>query len=108
MTGYLMTARHNVGEEVAETFNMITGFTRVPEMESLLVAPFTLRDQILHRIRAEMDNQAKGKPAAIKAKLNNRYSYHQVKQACEDKGYSFEEEENEEDGTIRLVARKWV
>tara|TARA_R110002072_G_scaffold67163_3_gene165120 strand:- start:140596 stop:142854 length:2259 start_codon:yes stop_codon:yes gene_type:complete len=67
----IMTARHDVGEEVAETFNMITGFTRVPEMESLMVAPFTLRDQILHRVRAEIDNQAKGKPAAIKAKLNN-------------------------------------
>jgi polyphosphate kinase len=67
----VMTARHDVGEEVAETFNMITGFTRVPEMELLLVAPFKLRDQILHRIRVEMDNQAKGKPAAIKAKLNN-------------------------------------
>ena len=27
--------------------------------------------------------------------------------ACEDKGYALEEEENEEDGSIRLVVRKW-
>jgi hypothetical protein len=31
-----------------------------------------------------------------------------TKQACEDKGYSVEEELNEEDGSIRLVVRKWV
>jgi len=44
----------------------------------------------------------------FKNKLNHRYSYHRVVQACEDKGYSFEEEVNEEDGSIKLVARKWV
>jgi hypothetical protein len=41
-------------------------------------------------------------------KLSQRYQYHNVKQACEDKGYAVEEEVNEEDGSIRLVVRKWV
>ncbi|MBL9077014.1 MAG: polyphosphate kinase 1 [Planctomycetes bacterium] len=67
----LLTARADVGEEVAETFNMITGYTRVPQMEHLLVAPFTLRDKVLQLIRAEIDNKRAGKPAAIRAKLNN-------------------------------------
>lgn len=67
----MLTAREDVGEEVAETFNMITGYTRVPDMESLLVAPFKLRDEILKRIRREISNQKAGKPAAIKAKINN-------------------------------------
>ena len=40
--------------------------------------------------------------------LNQRYQYHNVKQACEEKGYAVEEELNEEDGSIRLVVRKWV
>jgi hypothetical protein len=40
--------------------------------------------------------------------LGQRYQYHNVKQACEDKGYAVEEEVNEEDGSIRLVVRKWV
>ena len=40
--------------------------------------------------------------------LSQRYQYHNVKQACEEKGYSLEEEVNEEDGSIRLVVRKWV
>ncbi len=66
-----ITARHDVGEEVAETFNMITGFTRAPQMEHLLVAPFNLRDQIIERIQKEIANKTRGKPATIKAKLNN-------------------------------------
>jgi polyphosphate kinase len=67
----LLTARADVGEEVAETFNMITGYTRVPLMEHLLVAPFTLRDKVLQLIKNEIDNRKAGKPASIRAKLNN-------------------------------------
>jgi hypothetical protein len=44
----------------------------------------------------------------FKNKLSQRYQYHNVKQACEAKGYAVEEEVNEEDGSIRLVVRKWV
>ncbi|HEX2685668.1 MAG TPA: DUF1257 domain-containing protein [Kofleriaceae bacterium] len=44
----------------------------------------------------------------FKHQLSQRYQYHNVKQACEDKGYAVEEEVNEEDGSIRLVVRKWV
>ncbi|HLQ36627.1 MAG TPA: polyphosphate kinase 1, partial [Planctomycetota bacterium] len=36
----LLTARADLGEEVAETFNKITGYARVPSMGHLLVAPF--------------------------------------------------------------------
>ena len=44
----------------------------------------------------------------FKNRLSQRYQYHNVKQACEAKGYSVEEELNEEDGSIQLVVRKWV
>ncbi|MFN6194314.1 MAG: polyphosphate kinase 1 [Planctomycetota bacterium] len=67
----LLTARPELGEEVAETFNMSTGYTRGPQMEHLLVAPFTLRDKLLALIRSEAEAAKAGKPAAIKAKLNN-------------------------------------
>jgi Protein of unknown function (DUF1257) len=43
----------------------------------------------------------------FKHQLSQRYQYHNVKMACEEKGYALEEETNEEDGTIRLVVRKW-
>jgi Protein of unknown function (DUF1257) len=44
----------------------------------------------------------------FKHQLNQRYQYHNVKEACDAKGYALEEEVNEEDGSIRLVVRKWV
>ena len=40
--------------------------------------------------------------------VSQRYQYHNVKMACEAQGYQLEEEVNEEDGSIRLVVRKWV
>lgn len=43
----------------------------------------------------------------FKHQLSQRYQYHNVKQACEEKGYSVSEEVNEEDGSIRLVVSKW-
>jgi hypothetical protein len=46
--------------------------------------------------------------AEFKDMLSQRYQYHNVKMACEEKGYAVEEELNEEDGSIRLVVRKWV
>jgi uncharacterized protein YajQ (UPF0234 family) len=44
----------------------------------------------------------------FKNQLSQKYQYHNVKQACEEKGYAVEEELNEEDGSIRLVVRKWA
>lgn len=44
----------------------------------------------------------------FKNKLSQRYQYHNVLQACEAKGYTVEEEVNEEDGSVQLVVRKWV
>jgi len=46
--------------------------------------------------------------AEFKDLLSQKYQYHNVKMACEEKGYAVEEEVNEEDGSIRLVVRKWV
>ncbi|WP_428268840.1 DUF1257 domain-containing protein [Haliangium sp.] len=46
--------------------------------------------------------------AEFKDRLSQRYAYHNVLQACEGKGYTVEEERNEEDGSIQLVVRKWV
>jgi polyphosphate kinase len=67
----MLTARTDLGAEVAETFNVITGYSRAPQMEHLLVAPFTMRDRLLLLIRNEIEAKKAGKPAGIKAKLNN-------------------------------------
>ena len=44
----------------------------------------------------------------LKTRLKQRYAYHNVLMACEAKGYSVEEEVNQEDGSIQLVVRKWA
>ncbi len=44
----------------------------------------------------------------FKDQLSQRYAYHNVLMACEDKGYTVEEQRSEEDGSIQLVVRKWV
>ena len=67
----LLTAHPGLGEEVAEMFNMITGFARVPPMTHLIVAPFALRDRMLALIAKETENARAGRPAGIQAKLNN-------------------------------------
>ena len=67
----VMTAHRELGEEVAETFNMITGHTRVPDMEHLLVSPFTMQKQVIANIQREIDNHKAGRPSGVKAKLNN-------------------------------------
>jgi hypothetical protein len=46
--------------------------------------------------------------AEVRDQLRQRYSYHNVKMACDAQGYTVEEERNEEDGTVNLVVRKWV
>ncbi len=44
----------------------------------------------------------------FKQKLSQRYAYHQVMSACAEQGYDVQTEASEEDGSIRLLARKWV
>ena len=44
----------------------------------------------------------------LTTRLRQRYAYHNVLMACEAKGYSVEEEVNQEDGSIQLVVRKWA
>jgi hypothetical protein len=39
--------------------------------------------------------------------LNQRYAYQRVVMACEQQGYTMEEQKDEEDGSIKLVMKKW-
>lgn len=45
--------------------------------------------------------------AEYACKLGQRYQYHNVKIACEAKGYTLAEEVDEADGSIRLLVRRW-
>lgn len=49
----LFTANEEITQDVAELFNVLTGFSRQREYRKLLVAPAGLREAIIQRIRRE-------------------------------------------------------
>ncbi|HSI09485.1 MAG TPA: polyphosphate kinase 1 [Rariglobus sp.] len=65
------TARDELTSDVANLFNTLTGFSREPVFNHLLVAPFNLHRRIQELIQREADNAAAGKPARIIVKMNS-------------------------------------
>jgi len=65
------TARDELTSDAASLFNTLTGFSREPVFEHLLVAPYNLHRRIQELIQRETDNAAAGKPARIIAKMNS-------------------------------------
>lgn len=65
------TSRPEITSDVAHLFNSLTGFSREPEFQHLLVAPFNLHRRINELIAAEAANAAAGKPARIIAQMNS-------------------------------------
>ncbi|WP_081722305.1 polyphosphate kinase 1 [Geminisphaera colitermitum] len=65
------TASEDITADTANLFNSLTGFSRAPEFDQLLVAPFSLHRRIQELIAAETANAAAGRPARIFAKMNS-------------------------------------
>jgi polyphosphate kinase len=66
----LFTADPGLCKDVADLFNMITGYSTVPAMRHLVVAPYTLRPSLVRWIRREVEHHKAGRKAGIQAKLN--------------------------------------
>ncbi|MCP9815504.1 polyphosphate kinase 1 [Synechococcus sp. GreenBA-s] len=66
----LLTARPELGQDMAELFNYLTGFSKQQNFRRLLVAPVTLRKGMEALIVRETEHALLGKPAHIKAKMN--------------------------------------
>ena len=66
----LFTADEDIGADVADLFNYVTGFGRPAHFRKLLVAPFTLRQRLVEEIRAVADAARAGRKARIKIKVN--------------------------------------
>jgi polyphosphate kinase len=66
----LFTCRRELGTDVTQLFNALTGFSNVTDYEDLLVAPVTLRREMLSMIDRETEHARAGRPAGIRAKLN--------------------------------------
>jgi polyphosphate kinase len=66
----LFTADPEIGADVAEMFNFLTGYGRPAEYRKVLVSPTTMRDRILEEIEATVEAQRSGEEAWIGLKMN--------------------------------------
>jgi polyphosphate kinase len=67
----LFTANHEIGEDIAEMFNYLTGYARPSGYRKVLVAPFNLRDGILGEIDKTIESHSPERPARIRMKMNS-------------------------------------
>ena len=67
----LFTCRPELGADVSQLFNALTGFSKITDYEDLLVAPVTLRKELIGLIDRETEHARAGRPSGIRAKLNS-------------------------------------
>ncbi len=66
----LLTCRPEIGADVTDLFNILTGLSRQRTFRRLLVAPHSLRTRFLDLVEREIGHAAAGRPARIVLKLN--------------------------------------
>jgi len=60
-----------LGRDATRVFNYITGYAQPDKLEALVVSPLNMKATLIDLIGKEMAAAAKGKPAAIWAKMNS-------------------------------------
>ncbi|MGV9662262.1 RNA degradosome polyphosphate kinase [Nocardia niigatensis] len=66
----LLTAAPEIGADLTDLFNSLTGYSRKANYRNLLVAPTGVRAGIVERIEREVELAAQGEPARIRLKAN--------------------------------------
>jgi polyphosphate kinase len=66
----LLTCRPEIGADVTDLFNVLTGLSRQRTFRRLLVAPHSLRSRFLELVDREIAHARAGRPAHIVLKLN--------------------------------------
>ncbi|MGF1512309.1 MAG: polyphosphate kinase 1 [Elainellaceae cyanobacterium] len=66
----LFTCNEDLGADLSELFNHLTGYSRQESYRKLLVAPVSLRKRMLEMIERETDHARAGETAIIQAKMN--------------------------------------
>lgn len=69
-----------IGKDVSDLFNALTGYSRKDHYIKLLVAPQTLRHQILERIRREIDLHEKCGNGHLIFKMNSLVDYQCIRE----------------------------
>jgi polyphosphate kinase len=67
----LLTADPDLGADLTDLFNTLTGYSNQTDYRDLLVAPHGVRRGLIERIDAEAANARAGKPSGIRIKANS-------------------------------------
>ncbi|WP_443052532.1 RNA degradosome polyphosphate kinase [Streptomyces sp. NBC_00299] len=67
----LLTADPQVGADLSDLFNRLSGYSRRETYRRLLVAPKSLRDGLISRINKEAQHHRAGRPAHVRIKVNS-------------------------------------
>ncbi len=67
----LLSCKDDLGADLTDLFNFLTGYSRQKSYRQLLVAPVNLRDRLLEMIQREIDHVQNGKQGRIVAKMNS-------------------------------------
>ncbi|AFZ37911.1 Polyphosphate kinase [Stanieria cyanosphaera PCC 7437] len=66
----LLSCRDDLGADLTDLFNFLTGYSRQKSYRKLLVAPVNLRDRMIAMIHREIEHCQKGGTGRIVAKMN--------------------------------------
>jgi polyphosphate kinase len=67
----ILSSEPALGEDLSRLFNELSGYSAKHEYSRLLVAPHSLRNGLISRIKREIKNHLDGKPSWIRLKLNS-------------------------------------
>ncbi|WP_240686848.1 RNA degradosome polyphosphate kinase [Amycolatopsis suaedae] len=67
----LLTADPEIGSDLTDLFNVLTGYSRQDRFRSILTAPNGIRRGILRRIAEEIEHARRGRPAGVRIKCNS-------------------------------------
>ncbi len=66
-----LTTREDITLEVAQFFNAVTGYSSVPNLKKLVMAPIALKNKLLFLINRETERSTPHTPGRIMAKMNS-------------------------------------
>lgn len=75
----LFTCREKFGMDVSSLFNSLTGYSRPPEYQKIVVAPTDMREFFEHMIKNEINNAEAGLISGMIIKVNSLVDYNIIK-----------------------------
>ena len=67
----LFTTSSEIGDDIAEMFNYLTGYARPQRYRKVSVAPFSLKDDLVADIERTIEAHSEENPARIRMKMNS-------------------------------------